>query len=84
MGFELINVVSTLVVEIDINKYLLLIEISEHLENPVRIKGLPLDAVNTRAVTRKEEEHAAQASSSSPALPVLAGYTLSFIWDSHG
>lgn len=37
-----------------------------------------------RAVTRQEEEHAAQACSSSPALPVLAGYMHSFIWDSHG
>lgn len=43
-------------------------------------KGLPLDAVEIRA--RQEEEQAAQASSSSPALPVLAGYT--FVWDSHG
>lgn len=63
----MIDVISTLVVEI---------VLSETLETPIRIKGLPLDAVQTRAVTRQEEEEkAAQTSSSSPALPTLAGCT---------
>lgn len=35
------------------------IVLSESLENPIRIKGLPPDAVQTRAVTRQEEEEEA-------------------------
>ncbi|KAF4792424.1 hypothetical protein TURU_122004 [Turdus rufiventris] len=53
LGFELINIVSTVVEEIGI---------SEHPENLGRLKGLPLVEVKIRTGTRQEEEHAEQAS----------------------